>query len=81
MHLKVNKEASSKYSLQIRKTFLAQDNEVSLVWVPEHEDIKGNTVADELSRKDSERYYIGPEPICGITKLRIPLGGDLVVVG
>ena len=38
---------------------------LTLIWVPGHEEIDGNEKADELARKGSETRFIGPEPFCG----------------
>jgi hypothetical protein len=41
-------------------------NRVQLIWVPEHEDIVGNEMADQLARTGSEHPFIGPQSACGI---------------
>jgi hypothetical protein len=46
---------------------LANHNRVELVWVPRHEGITVNEIADHLARTGSERPFIGPEPACGIS--------------
>jgi hypothetical protein len=40
---------------------------VQLRWVPGHEDIVGNEMADQLARTESEHLFTGPEPDCGIS--------------
>jgi ribonuclease HI len=46
---------------------LARQNRVPLVWVPGHEGIAGNELADQLARLGSEHSFTGPEPACGIS--------------
>jgi hypothetical protein len=48
-------------------TQLARYNKVQLIWVPGHEGIVGNEMADQLARMGSEHPFIGPEPACGIS--------------
>jgi ribonuclease HI len=38
-----------------------------LVWVPGHEGIAGNELADQLARLGFEHPFTGPEPACGIS--------------
>ena len=47
-------------------TSIAQDNTVSLMWVPGHQGVEGNEAADTLAREGALRSFIGPEPFCGI---------------
>ncbi|XP_011169786.1 uncharacterized protein LOC105202805 [Solenopsis invicta] len=42
---------------------LAEDNHVTLWWIPGHEGIKGNDEADELAKKEARSLPIGPEPL------------------
>jgi ribonuclease HI len=46
---------------------LARHNRVQLLWVPEHEVIVGKETADQLARMESEHWFIGSEPACGIS--------------
>jgi ribonuclease HI len=54
---------------QILKTLiqLAIHNRVQLIWVPGHEGIVANEMADQLARMGSEHPFTGPEPSCGIS--------------
>jgi ribonuclease HI len=46
---------------------LARHNRVQLIWVPGHEGIAGNEIADQLARTGSEHLFTGPEPACSIS--------------
>jgi hypothetical protein len=46
-------------------TALASRHKVTLMWVPGHTGIEGNEKADELAKKGSKTYFVGPEPFCG----------------
>jgi len=47
---------------------LASHNEVTLVWVPEHQSILGNEQADKLARQASAMPILSPKPALGIPK-------------
>lgn len=46
---------------------LTQNNEVTLIWVPGHNDIEGNEAADALAKSGSKNEYKGPEPVIGLS--------------
>ena len=46
---------------------LAERYKVHLFWVPGHEGIEGNEMADSLAKKGASVPFIGPEPVCGIS--------------
>jgi hypothetical protein len=50
---------------------LANLNEVTLAWVPEHWGISGNEEADKLARQVSAMPLLGPEPALGIPKCSV----------
>jgi len=50
---------------------LANHNRVTLAWVPGHSGVTGNENADSLARRGSEKPFIGPEPVFGITKTSV----------
>lgn len=45
---------------------LAKNNSLTLMWVPGHEGIEGNEVADELAKRGANAIPFGPEPFCGL---------------
>ena len=46
---------------------LAHKNTVTLMWVPGHEGIEGNEIADKLAKQGAQSSFIGPEPFCGLS--------------
>ncbi|PNF22726.1 hypothetical protein B7P43_G07139 [Cryptotermes secundus] len=46
---------------------LAKHNRVQLIWVPGHEGIAGNEIADRLAKIGAQHPFTGPEPACGIS--------------
>ena len=42
-------------------------NSVRLLWIPGHSDIPGNETADQAA----SQYFVGPEPVLGITTTKI----------
>ncbi|KRT83959.1 hypothetical protein AMK59_308, partial [Oryctes borbonicus] len=61
---------------------LAQDNKVSLVWVPRHGYTKGNILADDLAKESSRKHLI--EGRYGLSKMKygknifVGIGGGMV---
>jgi hypothetical protein len=47
---------------------LGKYNKVQLVWIPGHEGFIGNEKADELARRGSTNYFVGPEPFMGFSQ-------------
>ena len=41
---------------------------VGLCWVPVHAGVRGNEIADELTRDGSALKFVGPEPALGISR-------------
>ena len=47
---------------------LSTQNHVELCWVTGHRGIEGNEEADKLAKKGANTPFIGPEPVCRISK-------------
>jgi len=41
-------------------------NRLTIRWVPRHNNIPGNELADNLTRKGAENPLFGPGPFCGV---------------
>jgi hypothetical protein len=41
---------------------------VGLFWVPRHSGIRGNEIADELTREGFAHHFVGPEPAVGVLR-------------
>jgi hypothetical protein len=39
-----------------------------LYWVPGHVRVRGNEIADGIARNGSERGFLGPEPVLGVSR-------------
>lgn len=52
-----------------RLNLLSVHNDVTLVWVPGHEGVRGNDMADKLARKGADVAFHGPEPLFGISMI------------
>jgi ribonuclease HI len=61
---------SSKLTLECRELIqkLADDNSVTLVWVPGHSDVTGNEYADALAREGSSKNPIASIPVIPLPK-------------
>ena len=46
---------------------LAEDNQVTILWIPGHRGIKGNEIADRLAKLATIHNSTGLEPVIGIS--------------
>jgi len=44
---------------------------VGLFWVPGHAGVRGNEIADKLARDGSAQWFVGPEPVLGVSRQNI----------
>ena len=42
-----------------------------LYWVPAHAGVRGNEIADKLTRNGSVQHFVGPEPFLGGSRQKI----------
>ena len=56
--------------LEVLKS-LASRCQLSLIWVPGHQGIEGNEIADELAKTGASSPYLGSEPHFGLSKCNI----------
>ena len=44
---------------------------MGLFWVPGHAGVRGNEIADRLARDGSAQWFVGPEPVLGVSRQNI----------
>ena len=44
---------------------------MGLYWVPGHVRLRGNEIADKLTRNGSAQRFVGPEPFLGVSRQNI----------
>ena len=44
---------------------------MGLYWVPGHDGVRGNKIADKLARGGSVQHFVGPEPFFGVSRQNI----------
>ena len=47
---------------------ISTQHAVGLYWVPGHAGVRGNEIADELTRGGSVLGFLGPEPALGVSR-------------
>lgn len=51
-------------------TAVAQNNQITIIWVPAHSNIEGNDIADRLAKKGAHQTAYGPEPFFPFSERR-----------
>jgi len=52
----------------LRLQIISTRRAVGMYWVPGHAGVRGNDIADELTRDGSVLKFVGPEPGLGVSR-------------